>query len=68
MSEVHRYAIVNTATNEVENVTIWDGDTTQWQPPAGMVANLLPDDSPVAPGWKWMGGDEYSPPADLSTQ
>lgn len=55
-----RYAIVENGT--VVNVVIWDGDTTVWQPPKGTTANLLPDDSPVSPGWTF-DGTNYAPPA-----
>ncbi len=42
--EVFRYAVVPLELpGYVENVILWDGDTTQWQPPAGFQALRCPD-------------------------
>lgn len=32
------YLIVNQATNVVDNVVMWDGNTNNWQPPANTIA------------------------------
>ena len=31
---IKNYLMINTATNIVENVCVWDGDVKTWQPPA----------------------------------
>lgn len=54
-----RYAIVDGST--VVNVVMWDGDASKWQPPENMTANLLPDDSPVGPGYSF-DGSKYEAP------
>lgn len=36
----NRYAVVRTSDSKVVNLVTWDGDTTQWQPPAGHTARI----------------------------
>lgn len=57
---INRYAIVENGM--VTNVILWDGNTETWQPPMGSTANLLPNDSPVGPGWTFDGTDYAGPP------
>lgn len=44
---MNRWAIIRG--NAVENVVLWDGDTTSWQPPNGTVAVEAPAE--VSVGW-----------------
>lgn len=46
-----KYAIVNDATNAVENVVEWDGDTSIWQPPSGMTARAVDDNAETGGTW-----------------
>jgi hypothetical protein len=48
-----KYAIV--ISGIVDNVILWDGDVTRWQPAEGTTAVQLPDDSPVGPGYTYDG-------------
>jgi len=56
---INRYTIVTNGV--VENVVLWDG-VSDWAPPAGSTANLLPDASPVAIGYT-LDGTNYAEPA-----
>jgi hypothetical protein len=38
-----KYAIINNAEGYLENIVLWDGDTSKWQPPAGVTAVPLDD-------------------------
>ncbi|KKB61556.1 hypothetical protein WM40_22740 [Robbsia andropogonis] len=46
MSTISRYAIIEEGV--VTNVILWDGQGDLFP---GMTVVLLPDDSPVSPGW-----------------
>lgn len=56
---VKRYAIVENGV--VSNVTLWDGDTKEWQPPKGSTAVKCGND--VGIGWAYTGGEFAPPPA-----
>lgn len=43
------YAIINSTTNIVTDVTRWDGDTSKWQPDSGFICVGMGTD-PVAIG------------------
>ena len=45
----------------VTNLTLWDGDTTRWQPPEGYLAVVVPEGSGVDIGWHW-DGTGFTPP------
>ena len=47
------YRIINTSTNIVENLVVWDGDTTTWKPDDGYVG-IAHTISGV--GWKYNSG------------
>jgi len=53
----NRYAIVENGV--VSNVVLWDGET-EWKPESG-TANLLPNNSPVAPGYTFDGTTYIAP-------
>lgn len=59
-----RYAIVENGV--VTNVILWDGDSSIWQPPAGAIANLLPNGSPVGPDYTF-DGEKYLAPPDTES-
>ena len=46
----------------VENVCIWDGDTSTWQPPSGYLMEVIPAGSSAGIGWGWDGTDFTPPP------
>lgn len=48
----------------VSNVIVWDGGA-EWTPPDGATAELLPADSPVAPGYTFDGAT-YTAPASAT--
>lgn len=52
-----RYAMIRSGV--VENVSLWDGDTFKWQPPADMLCIPAPDH--VGIGWRYEG-DEWLEP------
>jgi hypothetical protein len=52
MSSINTYAIV--ANGVVTNVVLWDG-VSEWTPPTGSTANLLPADSQVSVGYTFDG-------------
>ena len=47
-----RYAMIKDGT--VQNICLWDGDTTTWQPPDDMTVISAPDH--VGVGWGYAGG------------
>jgi len=55
-----RYAIVNTATDVVENVIIWDGETP-YEPNEGYIVVSASDQ--VSIGWLYVNGELQAPPA-----
>lgn len=55
-----RYAVVTSGV--VTNVILWDG-VSPWAPPVGSTVQLLPDDSPVFPGYTFDGTTFTAPPA-----
>jgi hypothetical protein len=53
------YAVINSETNIVENVTIWDG-VVSWAPPQGCYVQELTN--PYAGiGWSFIGGEWIAP-------
>jgi hypothetical protein len=48
---VQNYLMVNESTNVVDNICLWDGNTTTWQPPAGYL--MLVQATTVALVWVW---------------
>jgi hypothetical protein len=63
---VIRYAIIRNGV--VENVHLWDGDLSKWQPPEGTISIPAPDD--IGIGWSWEGENWIEPvipepPAEL---
>ena len=48
-----RYAIIDPSTQTVMNVVVWDGVST-WQIPQGVSALLIPSNSPVQIGWRYV--------------
>lgn len=52
MSEAKTYAVINPATNIVENIILWDG-VSAWTPPAGMYVKVLAAEAGI--GWKFEG-------------
>jgi hypothetical protein len=63
---INIYAIVESGT--VANVILWDGNTETWSPPSGTTANLLPQGSPVCPGYTFDGTNYTAPAAVSQTQ
>lgn len=41
---ISNYAVITEDTNTVVNIIVWDGDTTQWQPPEGQYTVKIEDD------------------------
>ncbi len=54
MSNVKTYAVINEQTNIVENVILWDGESS-WQPPAGTYVQSL-EGCEAGIGWKFENG------------
>lgn len=52
------YAIIDTSTNLVVNVIIWDGNPP-WQPPTDTIAVPLSDGAGI--GWSYVDG-VFNPP------
>ena len=50
---MNNYAIINTTSNIVENITVWDGNTSNWQPESGFVAIASTE---ANMGWKYNSG------------
>lgn len=48
---VQNYLMINESTNLVENVCLWDGDVTKWQPPTGYF--VLEQATTLAVVWTW---------------
>lgn len=59
------YAIVNSTTGAVENITEWDG-LTPWSPPSGTTAVLADEDAVI--GGTYANGVFTKPPVPLPTQ
>ena len=55
------YAVINSETNIVENVILWDG-VSPWAPPAGCYAEPI-GDSGAGIGWSYING-QFVPPAE----
>lgn len=58
MSNAIRYAMIKD--NVVQNVCLWDGDTSTWSPPDDMLVIPAPDY--VGVGWGYEDGNWISPP------
>ena len=56
-----KYAVINSDTNIVENVIIWDG-VTPWTPPVGYYVKPI-GDSGAGIGWSYIDG-QFVPPID----
>lgn len=56
---VERWAMV--LNGIVENICLWDGNATTWQPPEIYTMVVAPDG--VGIGWSW-DGTNFSPPTD----
>lgn len=59
MADIQRYAII--IEGVVNNVCLWDGDETKWQPPQGSVTRALVNDEPVNPGHSWTAKGGFTP-------
>ena len=60
------YALVNTETNIVENIIVWDG-VTEWTPPAGVdVIQLSESEVAYIGGTRNPDGTYSQPPQDAS--
>jgi hypothetical protein len=53
------YAVINSETNIVENVTLWDG-VVLWTPPEGRYVQLL-DNALAGIGWSFVD-NQFVPP------
>jgi hypothetical protein len=53
-----RYAIVNSETNVVENVIVWDGET-EYEPNEGYI--VVPASEQVSIGWHYVDGELQAP-------
>jgi hypothetical protein len=58
------YLLINSKTNIVENVIIWDG-VTQWEPPAGCFVELA-GESGASIGWTKNADGSFSAPVELN--
>lgn len=56
-----KYAVINSDTNIVENVIIWDG-VAPWTPPAGCYVEPV-GDSGAGIGWSYIDGQFVAPAA-----
>lgn len=63
MDIINTYAVV--ASGVVTNVILWDGES-DWTPPTGSMANLLPAGSQVGVGYT-VDGATYTAPATANT-
>jgi hypothetical protein len=52
-----RYAMIKDGI--VQNISLWDGDTTRWQPPEDMLVIPAPDH--IGMGWSY-DGENWSEP------
>ncbi len=52
------YLLVDDA-GSIVSAVVWDGDTNNWQPPAGMSAVRY--DGPWRGGWRWDGTKAFDP-------
>lgn len=43
---MQNYLLVNSETNTCDNLAVWDGDTSTWQPPSSHIA-LVADTTPA---------------------
>jgi hypothetical protein len=57
-STVNTYAVVSSGI--VTNVILWDG-VSEWAPPEGSTANLLPPSSQVGVGYSYTGTTYTAP-------
>lgn len=55
---MQNYLVINTGTNICDNIVLWDGDTSTWQPPDGHIA--LPADT--IPAMIWVKDESLIPP------
>lgn len=55
------YAVINSETNIVENVIVWDGQTP-WTPPVGYYVEPV-GDSGAGIGWSYVDGQFVAPAA-----
>jgi hypothetical protein len=59
MPTVQTYAVVENGV--VINAVLWDGNTENWQPPAGSTAHLLAADAIVSVGYTFDGTSYVAP-------
>ena len=64
---VNDYALVNDATSIVENVIVWNGNSTTFTPENGLTAYILDANQICAPGYTKNGG-VYVPSLVASTE
>lgn len=64
---VNDYALVNDATLIVENVIVWDGNSTTFTPESGLTAYILDANHICAPGYT-KNGSVYEPSSVASTE
>lgn len=57
-----KYAVINSATNMVENVIIWDG-VAPWTPPDGYYVESIGDFG-AGIGWSHIDGQFFAPPVE----
>lgn len=46
---IQNYLMINETTAVVDNICLWDGDTSSWQPPTGYL--LMPQATTLAKVW-----------------
>jgi hypothetical protein len=59
-----RYAIINTSTNIVENVILWDG-VSDWIPPENHIA-VNAEDTIVGPKWIYNKNGSFTAPEPVA--
>ncbi|MFM0213745.1 hypothetical protein PQQ96_40890 [Paraburkholderia sediminicola] len=57
---IQNYALIEAGV--VANVIVWDGDTENWEPPAGQIAVVIPDaPAGISIGWTYNGSTFAAP-------
>lgn len=51
---------------KVTNLVVWDGDASNWKPPAGAIAAPIPSNAAVQIGWTFDGAAFIEPPVDAA--
>lgn len=60
------YALVNSTTGLIENVTVWDG-VSEWSPPEGLTAEKMPEEEVVTIGSYFKDGSFFPAAVYYST-